>query len=693
MVEPVGPGQDSTDAGWSVYPNTFSGNQGSSANGAKVAVVDTGILSTHPDLNDGRVLTGLGANCINPSSTCGAGTTIDDYGHGTHVAGSIAAITNNGTGVAGVAFNSSLIPVKVLNSSGSGTDVAVAKVVNLSLGGGSSATLCNAVSQAVNTYGVMVIAAAGNSSSSSPSYPAGCPGALGISATNETDNLASFSNFGSDVWNGAPGTNVLSTVPTSGTPLSDPSGYMNLSGTSMATPHVAALAALLSSQSGGTASVTTIKKRLASTADKVGSTPYGADPNGLACSPACTWNQYFGYGRINVLKALQGGSSAQATNTGAGSSLNPSNAGQSVTFSATVSPQSGSTVPTGSVQFKDNGANLGSPQTLNGAGQASVATSALTYGQHSITAAYSGDATFAPSLSPVITQTVKTIVTTSVANPSSSTTLSGTYNLSASATSNAPISTVEFHLTGGSLSNALIGTANSSKWGWLLKWNSTTVSDGAYTLTSRAVDSTGNSATSGGVPITVANLSTKVLIPSNGATLAGTTTLSADATGSGITSVEFRLTGGSLSNVLLGTASKTRYGWLLNWNTTTVPDGSYTLTSRVVAGSNSSTSVGISITVANLSTKVVVPSNGATISGTTTFSASATGSGITSVEFRLTGGSLSNALLGTATSSPYGWILTWNSGSVANGTYTLTSRVVAGSNSATSPGITITVSN
>ncbi|TMK54348.1 MAG: hypothetical protein E6G60_22175 [Actinobacteria bacterium] len=126
MVEPVGPGQDSTDAGWSVYPNTFSGNQGSSANGAKVAVVDTGILSTHPDLNDGRVLTGLGANCINPSSTCGAGTTIDDYGHGTHVAGSIAAITNNGTGVAGVAFNSSLIPVKVLNSSGSGTDVAVA---------------------------------------------------------------------------------------------------------------------------------------------------------------------------------------------------------------------------------------------------------------------------------------------------------------------------------------------------------------------------------------------------------------------------------------------------------------------------------------------------------------------------------------------------------------------------------------
>ena len=157
--------------------------------------------------------------------------------------------------------------------------------------------------------------------------------------------------------------------------------------------------------------------------------------------------------------------------------------------------------------------------------------------------------------------------------------------------------------------------------------------------------------------------------------------------------MEFRLTGGSLSNVLLGTASKTRYGWLLNWNTTTVPDGSYTLTSRVVAGSNSSTSVGISITVANLSTKVVVPSNGATISGTTTFSASATGSGITSVEFRLTGGSLSNALLGTATSSPYGWILTWNSGSVANGTYTLTSRVVAESNSATSPGITITVSN
>jgi thermitase len=314
-----GPQKAQADAGWSIYPGTFTGNQGTAATGVRVAVVDTGILDSHPDLNDGRVLTSLGANCVNTFSTCGSGSTVDDYGHGTHVAGIISAITNNGAGVAGIAYNSPLIPVKVLNKNGSGTDVAVAngilwaaqnraKVINLSLGGGYSQTLCNAVASAVNTYGSVVVAAAGNSSSSTLSYPAGCTGALGISATTETDDLASFSNYGTDIWNGAPGTNIVSTVPFSGTTISDPSGYAYLSGTSMATPHVAALAALVASQAGGAATtVLSIKTRLASTADKIGSVAYGTDPNGLSCSPACTWNQYFGYGRINVLKALQAG--------------------------------------------------------------------------------------------------------------------------------------------------------------------------------------------------------------------------------------------------------------------------------------------------------------------------------------------------------------------------------------------------
>ena len=90
--------------GWSISPGSFSAR-----NGVAVAIVDTGIQSSHPDLNDGRILSAASANCVNSSDTCVAGPAEDDNGHGTHVAGIAAAATNNGTGVAGTAFSSALI--------------------------------------------------------------------------------------------------------------------------------------------------------------------------------------------------------------------------------------------------------------------------------------------------------------------------------------------------------------------------------------------------------------------------------------------------------------------------------------------------------------------------------------------------------------------------------------------------------
>jgi subtilisin family serine protease len=182
-----------------------------------------------------------------------------------------------------------------------------AKVINLSLGGGYSLTECNAVELAINSYHAVVVAAAGNSSVATPSYPAACPGAVGVAATDDSDLPASFSNYGSpDVFLSAPGVFILSTWPAA---IDDdcpyfpfePSGYCHLDGTSMAAPHVAALAALIMSEH-PEASVWQVKQVLAQSADKVGSFTYGADPYSFCAT--CSWEAHYGYGRINVQRAL-----------------------------------------------------------------------------------------------------------------------------------------------------------------------------------------------------------------------------------------------------------------------------------------------------------------------------------------------------------------------------------------------------
>jgi subtilisin family serine protease len=286
-------------AGWALYPGAY----GTSA-GAPLAIVDTGVDATHPDLA-GRVRTDLGASCLN-LTPCVGGPAADDEGHGTHVAGIAGAATNNGVGVAGVAFSSPIIPVKVLDSTGTGTfsDVADgilwaaqhgARVINLSLGdGGYSQTVCNAVSTAEHTYGALIVAAAGNASSAASSAPAACTGAVGVAATDELDSPASFSNFGSpDVFMSAPGVDIESTY-LGGV-------YVTMDGTSMASPFVAGVAALRLGEY-PSSTPADVRRVLASTADKVGGVTYGTDPYGTC--PGCTWQPRYGYGRVDVGSAL-----------------------------------------------------------------------------------------------------------------------------------------------------------------------------------------------------------------------------------------------------------------------------------------------------------------------------------------------------------------------------------------------------
>lgn len=217
--------------------------------GVPVGIVDTGIDQSHEDLA-GRVR-GCAASSDGRVSS-GPAACADTEGHGSHVAGTIGARANNGVGIAGVAFSSPLVVCRALGGpDGSGTiaDVANcirwtaahgAKVISMSLGGGSSLTLRAAVRDAWHggrAGGALLVAAAGNDGDGTTEYPAGYPEVVSVAAVDDLGRHAPFSDANSQVEIAAPGVNVLS-VKRGG-------GYLRLSGTSMAAPHVAGAAALI----------------------------------------------------------------------------------------------------------------------------------------------------------------------------------------------------------------------------------------------------------------------------------------------------------------------------------------------------------------------------------------------------------------------------------------------------------------
>lgn len=211
--------------------------------GVTVCVVDTGIDQDHPDLQANIV---SGKNFVAKGVTVDPNKWDDDNGHGTHVAGTVAALDNT-IGVIGVAPQSSLLAAKVLDRTGSGylsnviagIDYCVssgADVISMSLGTSSDVQAMHDAVDAAYAQGVLLVAAAGNDYGGSVSYPAAYDSVIAVSATDSSDALASFSSVGSEVELAAPGVSVLSTWKGG--------GYNTISGTSMATPHVSGVAAL-----------------------------------------------------------------------------------------------------------------------------------------------------------------------------------------------------------------------------------------------------------------------------------------------------------------------------------------------------------------------------------------------------------------------------------------------------------------
>ncbi|KPF59170.1 peptidase S8 [beta proteobacterium AAP51] len=272
--------------------------------GVVVAVIDTGIVP-HSDLNanvlpgydfvsdaaaarDGN---GRDSNARDEgdwflAGECGRPTGSNSSWHGTHVAGTVAAVTNNAAGVAGVAFGAKILPVRALaKCGGSLADIAdaivwsaggsvpgvpanpnPAKVINMSLGGGGACgTTYQAAINTARSLGASVVVAAGNSNVDVVNArPANCTGVIAVAATTRSGGKASFSNFGSLVDVAAPGAGILSTL-NSGTTVPAAESYASYNGTSMATPHVAGVAAMLY-QAKPTATPTEIENALRNTA-------------------------------------------------------------------------------------------------------------------------------------------------------------------------------------------------------------------------------------------------------------------------------------------------------------------------------------------------------------------------------------------------------------------------------------------
>jgi len=254
-----------------VWPTTQGG-------GVRVAIIDTGIDYSHPDLQ-GRYVGGY--DFVNNDSD-----PRDDHGHGTHVAGVVAA-NANGSGIQGAASQASLVGLKVLAADGTGymSDIIDAvdwamnqnvQVMNFSLGTTYHSPALETKLQEAQARGIFLVAAAGNTNGEALMYPAAYNSVISVSATDQNDNFASFSSVGAEV--AAPGVAITSTVLNG--------GYASWSGTSMAAPHVSASVALMISNN-----QTNIRERLHDTALDLGSA--GKDA-------------YFGYGRVVAKPAVLG---------------------------------------------------------------------------------------------------------------------------------------------------------------------------------------------------------------------------------------------------------------------------------------------------------------------------------------------------------------------------------------------------
>jgi hypothetical protein len=540
--------------------------------GVRIAVLDTGVDGTHPDLVNQMV---AGWNFYDNNSD-----TSDVNGHGTAVAGAAAAMANNGIGVAGVAGAARIMPLRIADANAytmwSTAAQAInyaadhsARVVNMSyVGAAGSLTIQNAANYLRSKGGVLFVAA-GNTGALDLTAPTSTMSV--VSATLDIDQIASFSTFGSFVTLSAPGYNILTTARGG--------GYQYWWGTSLATPVAAGTAALV------------IAKRPDFTSAQVDATlKASAVDLGLPGTDI-----YFGAGRINAgaALALAAGAAPPPTADTTPPTVSIASPSTGVTVSGTVSVtvNASDNVGVSRVELRVGGTTVATdtaaPFTFSwnstAVANGTVMLTAVAYDAAGNSAVSSGVPVLVSNAPPADT----TAPSVSITSPSSGATIAGQVSVAVSASDNVGVTRVDFRVNG-------ITQATSNAPPYQFPWSSTSLPNGAATLSAVAFDAAGNYATSAAVNVTISNALSPpasgdtsapvvtITNPVNGAYVSGPTTIRASATDN------FGAAGVTLTLYIDGVLKATATGGSLafSWNPKKVAPGAHTIavTARDAAG-------------------------------------------------------------------------------------------------------------
>ena len=443
-------------------PTAWSTTTGSS--GVTIAILDTGVDSTHPDLASKIV---PGWNFYDNNSD-----TSDVYGHGTAVAGSAAAASNNGLGVAAVAWNCTLMPIRISALNGNASTSAMAsgltwaadhgaRVANISYKVSTSSTVSSAARYFQSHGGVVAIAAGNDSTFYST---ADNPDVITVSATTSSDALASWSNTGNHIDLASPGTSIYTT--------NRGGGYGSWSGTSFSSPIVAGVAALVISAN-PSLTASQIQDILKQSADDLGT---------------AGWDAQYGWGRVNAARAVSlalGGGGEDLTPPTV--SFNSPSSGANVSGTVTVQVAANDNVGIPSVSLSVDGQALGAdtsaPYTFT------WNTAALADGAHTLRAVAQDSAGNGADTSITVTVTNAadaTSPTVTIISPVDGATVTGVnVSVVVNASDNRGVTKVELYVDG-------VMKASSTSSPFTTKWNIRKASAGPHALQCKAYDAAGN---------------------------------------------------------------------------------------------------------------------------------------------------------------------------------------------------------
>jgi len=543
--------------------------------GITVAILDTGVNGAHPDLQ-GKMVPGWNFYDNNNNTS-------DVYGHGTKVAGVVAATSNNGSGVASVAWNAKLMPVRISAPDGyasfstvaSGINWAAnngARVANISYGVHGSSTVQSAA-QYMKSKGGVVVNSAGNSGAFDAS--AASDAMISVSATNSADTRTSWSTWGAHVDLAAPGEGIWTTTSSG--------GYGSVSGTSFSSPLTAGVVALMMAAN-PSISPAQIESILKSTAVDRGTAGY---------------DQYYGYGRVNAASAVQAVAQARVGDTQAPTAaITSPGGGTTVRGLAPVDVSAADNVGVSRVELLVNGALLATDTTSPYG--FSWDTTKIADGNASLVArAYdaAGNATSSSAVSVTVANAVvatpgdTTPPTVGISSPGGGATVKGLVTVNASASDNVGVTRVELFVNGTLLASDL-----TSPYGF--SWDTTKIADGGASLVARAYDAAGNATSSSTVKVTVANAviatvadttppTVTITNPANGSKVGGFVTVDvASADAGGIANLTLSIDG---SVKFTGNVASTSY----KWNTKSAKRGTHTISAAATdrAGNRSTTTV------------------------------------------------------------------------------------------------------